>query len=204
VALDVVLEAMGEAQGRIHAAAQVAVGMCLHAGIFYEIGGTLYGHDAQAVEVLAELYAGPGEILLTREAVGGLADASPYALRPRDDLAAHHAPGVFILGAGRRRPDLAATDPRYPHPFTDEFFESLRRLDAHPDSTLAKQQLYATYQHERAIALVAREPASPAGDDLTAILDDLVIDACLDVIVRETRSTSMPERRAASSLPPTA
>lgn len=192
VGLDVVLDAMSEAQFRISGAARVRVGMCVHPGLFYQIGGTLYGHDAQTVEGLAEHHAGPGEILVTREALAALPDASPYALRPREDLAALHLAGVFALGGGRRLPDLAAADPRYPHPFTDEFFESLLRLDAEPDPSAVKQRLYAAYQRERAVVLVVREPSPDASDDLTGMLDDLVTNTCLDAIVRETAGRGGP------------
>jgi len=186
VGVGVVVDAMSEAQFRISGASRVAVGMCVHPGLFYQIGGTLYGHDASIVGALAEHCAGPGEILLTREAVAGLPDASPYALRPRADLAAHHGAGVFTLAGGRRWPGLAAADPRYPHPFTDDFFESLLGLEAHPDPSAVKQRLYATYRSERAIALVAGEPSPDVSDDLTGMLDALVTNTCLDVIVRET------------------
>jgi class 3 adenylate cyclase len=186
--LELVLGAMCEAQHRIASAARVGVGICLHPGRFYEIGGTLYGHDAQVVESLAEHHAGPGEILATREAVAALGDPAQYALRPRGDLAPQHPAGVFAIDPARRLPDLVAANPRYPHPFTDEFFESLRRLEAIPDPSAVKERLYATYQRERAVVMVARERLPPATDDLTAILDNLVVDACLDAIVRETAS----------------
>jgi hypothetical protein len=186
VGVGVVVDAMSEAQFRISGASRVAVGMCVHPGLFYQIGGTLYGHDASIVGALAEQHAGPGEILLTQEAVAGLPDASPYALHPRADLAAHHGAGVFTLAGGRRWPDLAAADPRYPHPFTDDFFESLLGLEAQPDPSAVRQRLYTTYQRERAIALIAGEPSPRGSDDLTGILDALVTNTCLDVIVRET------------------
>jgi hypothetical protein len=192
VPLGAVLDAMSEAQCRIASGTRVRVGLCVHPGLFYEIGGGLYGRDATTVERLAEHHAGPGEIILTREAVAGLPDVAPYALRPREDLAAHYAAGVFTLGEARRLPDLAATDPRYPHPFTDEFFDALLGLDAQPDPGAVKQRLYARYQRERAIVLVARDQLPDAGNDLTALLDDLVVNTCLDAIVRETAGRGGP------------
>src|SRR5262245_25611625 len=151
----VVLDAMSEARHRIAGATRIGIGMCVHPGVFYQIGGTLYGRDAQAVEELAEHHAGPGEILLTGEAVAAaaLADPSPYRLVPRADLAAYHPGGVFALAAGRRLPDLAARDERYPHPFTDGFFESLVSLDTAPDPVAVKRRLYAAYQREQAVAV---------------------------------------------------
>jgi hypothetical protein len=186
VGLGVVLDAMSEAQCRISGTARVGIGMCVHPGLFYQIGGTLYGHDAQTVEALAEHHAGPGEILLTGKSVATLPDTSAYTLHPRDDLAAHYAEGVFALATGRRLPNLVATDQHYPHPFTDEFFESLLGLDTAPDPGAVKRRLYGAYQREQAIVVAVRERGAMAADELTAILDDLVTNTCLDAIVRET------------------
>jgi hypothetical protein len=62
---ETIVEAMAEVQARIQESRAVQVGMCIHAGSFYEIGGGLYGSDADTVEYLAEHVAGAGEILLT-------------------------------------------------------------------------------------------------------------------------------------------
>lgn len=59
-----VLSAMRLAQADI-GAHPVKVGMCLHVGQFYDIGGGLYGPDADFVEDMAESQAKSGEILIT-------------------------------------------------------------------------------------------------------------------------------------------
>ena len=52
--LEQVLGAMAEVHERIKDEGAVRIGMCVHEGTFYEIAGGLYGHDADAVEYLAE------------------------------------------------------------------------------------------------------------------------------------------------------
>jgi class 3 adenylate cyclase len=186
VGADAVLAALTETQARIAASARVRVGMCLHPGEFYEIGGTLYGRDAHAVESLAEHHAGPDEILVTGEAIAGLARPSAFRFRLREDLASRHPGGVFGLIAGPRMPDLVATDVRYPHGYTEEFFRFLLDLDPRPDPRAVREKLYGTYQRERVIAFVVRDRPSREGDDLAAMLDELVVDALLDTVVGET------------------
>ena len=63
VSAGAVVEAMAEAQARIAAGGPIRIGMCVHRGDFYEVGGGLYGHDAEIVEHLAENGAGPGDLL---------------------------------------------------------------------------------------------------------------------------------------------
>ncbi|HXJ40106.1 MAG TPA: hypothetical protein VNH18_12585, partial [Bryobacteraceae bacterium] len=46
---EVVIDAMGEVQYRIQERLRVRIGMCVHTGRFYEIGGGLYGADADLV-----------------------------------------------------------------------------------------------------------------------------------------------------------
>ena len=186
VAADTVLAGMAEAQARIATSARVKVGMCLHPGDFYEIGGTLYGRDAHAVEWLAEHHAGPDEILVTAEALARLAEPSACRVRARDDLAGWHPAGVFSVDASPRMPDLVATDVRYPHGYTDDFFRALLELESQPDPRAARERLYGAYQRERVIAFVVRERPARERDDLAAMLDDLVVDALLDTVVEET------------------
>src|SRR5688500_14179248 len=64
VALRDVLQAMAGVQCRIADDGFPGLGMCVHRGAFYEIGGGLYGPDAHLVETIAEHHARAGEILV--------------------------------------------------------------------------------------------------------------------------------------------
>src|SRR4051794_14786120 len=77
---DTLVDAMLEAQARIAERTKVRVGLCVHRGVFYEIGGGLFGADAQLVEELAENDAAGGEILVTNELAQGLSSSHGYTL----------------------------------------------------------------------------------------------------------------------------
>ena len=49
---DRVVDAMSEVQYRIHHRLRLRIGMCLHPGRYYDIGGGLYGVDASAIEAV--------------------------------------------------------------------------------------------------------------------------------------------------------
>src|ERR1043166_6950007 len=82
---DDVAQAMWEVQARVKSRNLVEIGMCIHNGRYYEIGGGLYGSDAETVEHLAEEHSRSGEILITpqmRESLSG----NMYSFVERSDL----------------------------------------------------------------------------------------------------------------------
>lgn len=181
IAADAILAGMGEAQVRIAASSEVSVGMCVHDGIFYEVGGGLYGHDADLVEHLAEHEARGGEVLVTPAVIDRLGNPRDFAFQPRPDLAAAR---VATLQPGPRLPELAATDIRYPHPYPAEFFERLAELRAAAYRDDLRRAIYATYLQERVIVFLAREREEAPGPGLSTLLDSLVTNALMDTIVR--------------------
>src|SRR5262249_23454309 len=127
VPVEQVVDGMAEAQVRVSGEVPVKIGMCVHGGVFYHIGGGLYGSDAHTVEALAQQYPGPGELLITRTVADGVA-GNGVAFTPRAELSQVHPPGVFTLGARPRLPELKAQERRYPHPFPPAFFRQLDGL----------------------------------------------------------------------------
>jgi len=186
VAADSILDAMAEVHFRVARAAPVQIGMCVHAGLFYEIGGGLYGRDALTVEFLAEECADAGEILITRETLGRIAEPGAYETRPKWDVDARLGPGVLTVRPRRRTTHLRGDDTRYPHAFTREFYDLFSSLDGNGDAGRLKDQIYAAYQRERTIVFLAREREAEESDDLTATLDNLLLDALMDTVVRDT------------------
>jgi hypothetical protein len=179
-----VLDAMLEARARIAAAVPVGIGMCLHAGRFYEIGGGLYGDDADAVEGLAEDHAGPGEILVTSEWLARALAPPDCQFRPRADLQPLHASGVFLVDTCRRRPDLREHDPDYPPPFPRPFLEALRRLHAEPQPDALRAATYGRYQRELAVVFVSVVVETSSGSALPRLLDRLLHAGVVDSIVK--------------------
>jgi class 3 adenylate cyclase len=186
VAPDLVLAGMSETQHRISTSLTVGIGMCVHSGIFYELGGGLYGRDADVVEQLAEDYARGGEVLVTHEVASRFAGTRAFAFEPRPALADVHEPGVFALATAERLPHLEPADTRYPHPFPAEFFDRLRALKQADNHARAKQDIYASYLDERVVVFVARAREGFETGDLTGLLDGLVTNALMDTVVRGT------------------
>jgi class 3 adenylate cyclase len=180
-----VLDAMNEAQFRIAELTPVQIGMCVHSGVFYEIGSGLYGQDALLVEYLAERYAGPGEILVTRQLVDALTQPECYSFVPRGDLESIHPAGVLRLTGARRMSQLDGKNVGYPHPFSSDFFELFLRFRGPPPDEEVKVQIYEQYQRECAILFLAREQHREAENSLSSLLDELVMNALLDTIVRK-------------------
>ena len=194
--LEMIVEAMSEAQARIQERLPVRIGMCIHSGSFFEIGGGLYGTDADTVEYLAEQCAGPGEILLTGRVVRQLKSLGSGEGAPRlfpKTLPREHSPElVFVVQSNRRAPWLQETETFYPHPFPPDFYGLLSRLGESLDVEEIKRRIYEQWLRERTVVFLARhrgplEARSPA-PSLDGLLDDLVMNALMDTVIREMMS----------------
>ena len=181
LSVDTIVDAMLEAQARIAEHTTVKVGMCVHAGVFYEIGGGLFGGDAQLVEELAENRAAGAEILLTNELVQRLLAPNEYTLTRRADLDAFHAAGTFSLRSARRMPMLRAAAALYPHPFPTEFFEMLR--DPARRAAAAEVDGAGPPVVERFVVFVARKGAERSEADLASVLDELLMNDRMNGII---------------------
>ena len=181
-----VIDAMAEAQSRIARESPLRIGMCVHHGEFFEVGGGLYGRDAETVQRLAEDFADPGVVLVTRAIRNHLGDDASLELTPRPDLTEVHAPGVFGLSGTCGQPDLRADQAPYPHPFPAEFFADLNALRLTADVDSLRRRIYDAYLRDRVIVFVAKAGAEGATGGLTALLDGFVDNALMETIVRVT------------------
>jgi len=180
-----VVDAMIEAQARIAERAEVRIGLCLHSGVFYEIGGGLYGGDAQTVEGLAEDHAGPEEILATGELLKEAGTPDGYSFSRRFDLDTLHPEGVFSVRGTRRLAGLVEKSFRYPHPFTADFFAMLRKMKNLAQWAKLKQQVYDAYQTDRFVVFLARERGARSGENLAAVLDGFMDNALMAQVVSD-------------------
>jgi hypothetical protein len=189
VGADAVVDAMVEAQARIAERASVKVGICIHAGVFYEVGGGLYGSDAQAVELLAETYARGGEILVTQEAVARLRAPSSVSLIRRTDLAEIHDRGVFSLTCARRLAALCEVDSIHPHPFPPEFFDLLRQRKCGSGGASIAPTLLGVHgvrQRDCYVVFLARRASDASEGDLAHLLDGLLENERMSEVVNAT------------------
>lgn len=140
-------------QDRIQAECEVGIGICLHAGEFYELGRGLYGSDADRVERIAEDHTAAGEVLATDVAAGRLGRSAHFRREPRTDLPAGLGAVERILD-GPRLAGITASDFRYPLPFSEEFFGGLgeyqrtRRTSVVPRPAY-KEVALVVVEHER-------------------------------------------------------
>ena len=187
VAMETVVSAMFEAQARISATCQVRVGLCAHQGAFYEIGGGLYGGDASLVEMLAETYAGPGELLLTEPSASDLVTRGIVTATLRPELSVHHAPGVMRVIDAPGTPHLAGSQRGYPHPFPARFFDALGALAASGSADASRAHIYDTWLRERTVVFLVRDRPRRRRVDITDLLDELSANAVMEAIIRQSR-----------------
>lgn len=181
---EAVLDAMGEVQHRIQERMQVRIGMCIHPGRFFEIGGGLYGHDADLVEFLAENCAGGGQILLTGAAARALPSLRPADLEQKAFPGAHEP--AWLIRASRRRPDLEERETLYPHPYPQEFYSLLPGLDRPDAAPELKDRIYSRWLRDRVVVFIALEKTEEEARSLTTLLDALVGNALMETVVRDT------------------
>jgi class 3 adenylate cyclase len=177
-----VVAGMSEATHRIARELAIGVGICVHRGGFYELGGRLYGENADIVENIAENHAGPGDVLVTQAVL----DCCPGELSftPRDGLtAASQGAAVFALSGGPGMRLLHAPERRYPHPYPDEFFDRLMALKHADEPDRARRDIYDEYLKERVVVFIARSKAARGARTGAALLDELVANVLLDAVV---------------------
>lgn len=184
---ETVVDAMAEVQLRIRHRLRMRIGLSIHSGTFYEIGGGLYGGEADRVEYLAEDCAGPDEILLTERIARGLKTVSSDILTLKTFPHDNFEEKAYLLESNRRMPWIAERDTRYPHPFPQEFYELLRTLQEPGDVAARKQKIYDRWLRERIVVFLARHH-EPQARTMAGMLDDLVINALMDAVLHESTS----------------
>ncbi|MDZ4801687.1 MAG: hypothetical protein SGI92_26320 [Bryobacteraceae bacterium] len=181
---DTVLDAMAEVQCRVRERHPVRLGMCIHSGCFYEMGGGLYGPDADLVEELAENYAGPDEILITETVVNQSKRIGPEELVMRSIMRAAGPVDVFSHRSRRRMEHLPENQTRYPHPFPEDFYRMLALLRLPEQGAQVRKQLYSDWLREAVVVFLARHREQGHLSHLGNLLDDLLANACMDAVVR--------------------
>lgn len=176
-----IVSGMWEATQRISCELPIGVGLCVHRGAFFELGGGLYGHDAQLVEALAEHYARAGEILVTPAARGGC--PGDYAFVARDDLRELWGEGICAVTGAPRIRHLDPSGLHYPHPYPDEFFEMLLAFKGAADREPVRRQIYDKYLKSAVVLFLARARDTGVPWNGATLLDDLVSNVLVDALV---------------------
>jgi class 3 adenylate cyclase len=152
---------------------QVGIGLCAHAGEYFELAGGVYGPDADRVELVAEEHTEAGELVITGRLAARLTPGLGFVLAPRADLAATLGEILGVTG-GPRLEGLEPTDFRYPVPFTDDFYTGLSAYGRTRRKSVAPRPLY----RELAVVLIEREREEPDIPEVAA-LNDLALAAVM-------------------------
>ncbi len=151
-------------QDRIAAECEVGIGICAHAGEFYELGNAIYGPDADLVEGVAEDETTAGELVITEAVRHRLAQDSALQLTPRGDLREKFG-GIWRVVQGPRLGNIIATDFRYPLPFTEEFYTGLGKFQRTRRSSIVPRPAF----RESTVVVIDREREDRDEPDVAAL-----------------------------------
>ena len=151
----------------------VKVGIGIHHGTVYEIGGGLYGTDADDIEGFTEEETKGGEVAVSASVRAAIGAAIPT----KEERAGKH-----ILDFEKHAAEASASDDVfYPAPFPKAFHEAVRSLDAgDPAAVEALHRAYA----KRTVIILARVFDAPH-------------DQLLDLLVARTAAGAVIRRVAA-------
>ncbi len=120
-----VLEQMLSAQQEINHLS-VKVGLGIHTGEYIDIGGGLFGDEADFIEDVAENYTEGGEVVVSLPLKEKLHLSHASALSLRADLR-FKIPVYRVNYEHLNISGVKDSDTRYPHPFDQNFFDYLTR-----------------------------------------------------------------------------
>lgn len=162
----------------------VKVGFCLHRGQFWEIGGGLYGPDADLVELLAEEYSAGGETLITAAARAALPRTDLFGMRVREDLASFGDVRAVLSGPPpKARAVFNAETMLYPLNFSRELYDLLQQIGDKHHGTLVVEGIRGRFQVTRSVAIL-EIGAGPLGTPLD-ILNSVALAATAAVLLED-------------------
>ena len=170
------LSTLLETRDRIDRACEIRIGMCVHTGSFFRLGGGLYGTDADRVERLAEESSRGGEVIVTDQFLRALGASHAFEAVERADLRDPDG-AVWTITGGPREPDLPVARTDYPYPYSRDFFEELRALRI-PVDVAQVRAMHDRYAQTRTVVLVEREKEEPDVPEI-AVLNDLALSAAM-------------------------
>lgn len=148
-AIGVALEAHRKLSGN-----GVPLALSLHRGYFYQLGGRLWGPDAELVQFVCAESITPGETLVTRAVLDGLRPATKLSSARRSDLD-HLAVEVHSLLAGASVPVPLAMSERdrggYPAPYPEALREQLAAIDDPARWPDARQKIAGVLAHRAVV-----------------------------------------------------
>jgi len=188
------VDAIVQAMCRIHDSGPVQVGFCIHVGTFYEIGGGLYGPDADRVEILAEDHTSGRDTLITPECHAALEHPESFRFEPRDEGSMGR---VFHVQTDAPGPKPTGSID-YPLPYDRGMHELLARLDESDPQPII-DEIDRRYRGQSTVLLAERHQHRPV-HNLSETLDSLLRDSQFQRIVTPILRDSTPYWTVGGSL----
>ena len=170
---DRVLSMLVTAMDRMRRECELGIGMAVHTGEFFELGGGVYGHDADRVETIAETHTEGGDLIATDTFARMLVNPQQFALAPlrfADEALGEH----FKVENGPRLEGLDVSNINYPAPFSDDFSTGLSRYARTRRPSAVPRQAY----QDLAVVLIIREREERDIPEV-AVLNDLALTAAM-------------------------
>ncbi len=124
----------------------VKIGLGMHFGKAYKIGGGLFGHDASHIEEIAEDHSSGGELLITKELYSMLSlDVAKYFTKKEDS---ENYSATEVNDEIHFKP---GNDTSYPYPFDTTFFSLLKENSLESLSQMSLDE----YREEKACVLIS-------------------------------------------------
>jgi len=172
-----VVSHMIAAQRRIvHCPVQVGIG--LHKAHVFEIGGGLYGEEADEIEEFTEEESKAGEVIVSETIFEELPEAMRQSVKRGENHVLQHAD--FSISAA------ASKDVFYPAPFDRSFHTALRALDV--TNTASVQALHTARVRELTIVLF-RVFQKPADSLLNTLVNNVAANALMHSALRRYKCT---------------
>ncbi|MBK5292217.1 MAG: family 3 adenylate cyclase [Acidobacteriia bacterium] len=184
---------------QIAASCELRIGAAVHYGSFFLLSGGFHGTEADRVECIAEDWTRAGEVLLTPEFTRMLPDEHSFSLAPRLGLPAELGPALRLLD-GPRAEDLVPVDYRYPLPYSQGFYEDLKRCAENFATEAVMDEMRSKYSQRRAVVLIEREREESEVAEI-AVLNELALSAAMKRMgVELLRDTGGQEIKTAGPL----
>jgi hypothetical protein len=170
---DRVLAMLVTAMERMRRDCELGIGMAVHNGEFFELGGGVYGYDADRVETIAESHTEGGELIATDTFARRLREPAQFTLDPKNDLNADLGQNFRVVN-GPALEGLDISNINYPAPFSDDFSTDLSRYARTRRPSAVPRQAY----QELAVVLIIREREERDIPEV-AVLNDLALTAAM-------------------------
>lgn len=186
VGVEKLIDTMAAAQKVIHKG-PLQVGMAVHRGKFWEIGGGMFGEDADMVELVAEDFTSAKEIVVSGAVRKAWDEARHELLALREDLGHFNEPFYSLdyddLGQHYHKvqlPSHADLSEKhfYPFPFTSDFFLAMKGMGS-DELALEKMQKYFSEK----VVLLVKVYHKKMRFLLDQLTDWVVVNAILNEIV---------------------